>query len=362
MPLLRGLAILAVVLNHAAGHGYTAMFWWAHRYRDVVSPNFDQMGSWPYYGLVAVQQLTLFSVPAFLFISGFFVAYAARGDRATLSWKIVRTRVLGLLWPYLIWSLLIFLVEAAEGETRSALDYAISLLLGHAVGAYFFIPLLVQLYLLAPFLVPLARERGRALIVGAGVVQVVFVGLLYQRYFGGSLPALPDDTPWALVWWAVYFPMGIVCGLHIKAWKAWLQRARYALLVATIVLGIGSIFEAEWLTAVTGAFDWPHATFKLSSMLYAVAFILCFLAFEPHAMPCSRQVEQIGAMSFGIYLLHPKVMELSARAIYHLAPGLLGYQAVFQAIIVLLSIGLPILAMKWAARTPLRKVYRYFFG
>ena len=43
--LLNGLAIQAVVANHASGWGITAMFWWAHRYLPVESPNFDQLGS-----------------------------------------------------------------------------------------------------------------------------------------------------------------------------------------------------------------------------------------------------------------------------------------------------------------------------
>ena len=74
IPILRGLAILAVVYNHATGWGYTAMFWWADRYRQVGSlPNYDQMGSLPYYVLAVIQQLAQFSVPAFLFISGFFI-------------------------------------------------------------------------------------------------------------------------------------------------------------------------------------------------------------------------------------------------------------------------------------------------
>ena len=85
--LLNGLAIVAVVCNHAASWGYTALFWWTDRYRPVTVPNYDQLGSLSYWAIVVVRQLTVFSLPAFLFVSGFFVAYASRGNRSSLTWR-----------------------------------------------------------------------------------------------------------------------------------------------------------------------------------------------------------------------------------------------------------------------------------
>lgn len=362
LPLLRGIAILAVVCNHAAGRGYTAMFWWVHRYRDVMAPSFDQVGSLPYYGLVAMQQLALFSVPAFLFISGFFIAYAARGSRPALSWKVVRARVANLLWPYLVWSLVIFAGDALEGRTYTWTQYLGGIVLGHAVGAYFFIPLIILFYLLSPVLVPLARHRSRVLLVGSALVQLLVIGLLYHHKLGGQLPSLPDNWPWVPFWWTFYFPLGIVCGLHRARFKQWLARARWVLLIAVIVLGILSIVEAEWLYAATGDFTWAHSSFKLSSCLYAAVFILCFLAWDARSVPGARSLDQLGVMSYGIYLLHPKSMEIVARVIYHVAPWLLSQQVLLQPIFIVVSVGIPVLLMNLMARSRFRASYRYLFG
>jgi len=338
------------------------MFWWAHRYRDVASPNFDMLGSLPYYGLVVMQQLALFSVPAFLFISGFFIAYAARGSRPTLSWKVMRTRVITLLWPYLLWSVVVFIGDALEGKTYTWLGYLSAILLGHAVGAYFFIPLLVQFYLFAPFLAPLAKHKGKALLIGSALVQLLVIGLVYQHQFGGSLPSLPHYWPWAPFWWAFYFPFGAVCGFSSKRLAQWLSRVRWVLVAAVVVLAVLSVVEAEWLSTVTGDFDWSHATFKLSSSLYATAFILCFLAFDTRSLPFARSLDRIGGMSYGIYLLHPKTMELLARLIYHFTPWLLSRQVLLQPLLIVASIGLPVLLMKLVAGSPLKRSYRYLFG
>jgi peptidoglycan/LPS O-acetylase OafA/YrhL len=362
LPVLRGLAILAVVCNHATGRGYTSMFWWAHRYRDVASPNFDQLGTLPYYGLVVLQQLSLFSVPAFLFISGFFIAYAARGSRSSLSWKVVRTRVIALLWPYLTWSAVVFAADALEGRTYTLLGYLGGILLGRAVGAYFFIPLLIQFYALSPLLAPLAKRRGWALLASSVLIQLVVVALAYQHQLGGPLPSLPTYWPWAIVWWAFYFPLGVVCGFASKRLAEWLARFRVVLLVATVVLLVVSVVEAEWLYALTGDFDWSHSTFRLSPFLFATAFIFCFLAFDSRSMPFARVLDRLGGMSYGIYLMHPKLMELVARLAYHFTPWLLSQQVLLQPVLIVASAAIPVLLMRLVARSPFRTSYRYLFG
>ena len=61
--LLSGLAILAVVLNHAGGFGQIAMFLWADRYRPVSVPNWDQLGTPVHYALLTIRSVGVFAVP-----------------------------------------------------------------------------------------------------------------------------------------------------------------------------------------------------------------------------------------------------------------------------------------------------------
>ncbi|MBP1688653.1 MAG: putative rane protein, partial [Deltaproteobacteria bacterium] len=66
VAVLRGLAILAVVLYHSAAWGQNAAFFWAHTFRAVQSPNYDQFGAPWYYVSVLIERWAWFSVPAFL--------------------------------------------------------------------------------------------------------------------------------------------------------------------------------------------------------------------------------------------------------------------------------------------------------
>ena len=362
--LLSGLAILAVVCNHATGWGFTAMFWWTDRYRPVVTPNFDQMGTLPYYVLLAIQQLAVFSVPAFLFVSGFFVAYAARGSQSALSWKTVITRIRNLLVPYAIWSVVIFVSDALQGLTYAPVEYLERLVFGKATLAYFYVPLLCQFYVLSPLVAPLARSRGKLVL---GVSALLQLGSLSSRYlvaYGAETPALAlviRMTGWSFPNWAFFFALGVVSGFHLTRLKGWLLRFKWGLLVAVVLLGLLAILEPQAPLHTSGK-DWGRALNSISSQLYAVAFILCFLAFDKVKVPGSKIVHQLSKSSLGIYLLHPKVLEFAARVIRQIAPWILAHQVVFQPLLVVMAVGGPFLFMTIIFRSPARRFYRYLFG
>jgi peptidoglycan/LPS O-acetylase OafA/YrhL len=350
--------------------GYTAMFWWTDRYRPVTVPNYDQFGTLLYYGIGLVRKLTAFSVPAFLFVSGLFVAYAARGSRSTLSWKVVKVRLTNLLVPYTIWSVVIFVGDFLQGTTHTPVEYLRRLVFGGAAPPYFYVPLLCQLYLLSPLLVTVAKTRGRQLLLVSALVLLSMISLgylnLYGIVVGMEMPVVDRMRallpPSSFVRWIFFFVLGVVSGLHLRQLKQWLARFRWHLLVAAIVLAILAVLEAEVIFHSTGVDWWRSTPFSIPASLYAVGFILCFLAFDKIPIPFSRLVRQIGKVSFGIYLLHWTVLQFAARAIQEFTPWLLAPTALFLSVLVILAVGLPLSFTTAVARSPLRRYYRYLFG
>lgn len=365
--LLNGLAILAVVSNHAAYWGFTALFWWADKYRLVDHlPNFDQVGSFSYYGLITVIKLAEFSVPSFLFVSGYFLAYASRGDQSTLNWKIIGMRIKNLLIPYLIWSILIFLTEGLEScihgcQPESITTYLTKLLLGQATPAYYYIPLICQFYLLAPFLVSFVKTQWKLALIISAVIQLGAKILLYLRFFGIELPGAEFVTMPQLFLNAIfYITLGIAVGFYFSEFRQWLIKIKWALLVIVIIFGVLSVIEGEILYRL----DLNRTGFAalMTTTIYAIAFILCFLTFDDVTIPFSKILSQLGAKSYGIYLLHPKALESGARVIYHLAPLLLAYQISFAFLLIILGVGIPFLCMSFVAKSSLKGTYHYLFG
>ncbi len=145
---------------HATGWAYTAMFFWTDRYLPVSVPNFSQMYSANYYALRVLEQILIYCVPAFLFVSGYFIAFATGKANRTIAWKVVLNRIRTLIIPFLLWSLIAIALRMINGERFSPSEFLLMIVTGRASVAYYYVPVLISLYLLSPFLVPLARAAG----------------------------------------------------------------------------------------------------------------------------------------------------------------------------------------------------------
>lgn len=362
---LNGLAILAVVMFHAAGWGLIAMFAWTSRYMPVSGADYSQMGTVSYFALRTMEQLAVFAIPAFLFVSGIFIAFATPRSKSTVGWHVVGARLKGLLIPYLIWSLLIFALYALQGRVFAPKAYAVLLLTGKTNPVYYYIPLLAQYYLLSPLLVYLARKSWLPLLIVAGIIQLAVILSYYPFLLGMEQPTLLALNTLVPKWFfpsrIFWFTLGIVVGFHRQQVQQSIIRYKWALLALALVLIPIGIIEWETIYSLSGK-DWiPHRETLLDSV-YSLAVIFGFLAFAGSALPASRQLSDLAGKSYGIYIVHSPVMELVSRTIYHLAPWILGVQLLFQPIIIAAGLGVPLLLMWAVNKSPGRRYYRYLFG
>jgi surface polysaccharide O-acyltransferase-like enzyme len=363
--LLSGLAILAVVANHAGGFGQIAAFLWTDRYQPVSVPNWDQLGTPVHYALLTIRRVGSFAVPAFLFIGGFFSAFAARGKQSASPWKGVGARVTGLLIPYLVWSAVIFLGDALQGDVLGPAEYLWRLLTVGAVGPYFYIPLLCYCSLLAPLIIPSVKARPARVLLIAALIQVVGIVVAYLGLWGAQGPVLDLlirlTPPWSPFSWGVPYVLGMVACMHAEQVKSRLVPIKWWVAAATAVLFVLNIVESDVILSTTRS-AWGAGASTLSYHLFSVAVLLTFIAFEEARLPGARRLSQLGKQSYGIYLLHYSIISFTARVVRQVAPELLAYQLLFVALLFALGLGGPLLLMTAVSRSPARRYYRYLFG
>jgi peptidoglycan/LPS O-acetylase OafA/YrhL len=356
---LNGLAIIGVILFHAAGWGFVAMIAWTPRYLPVVEPVFDQVGSLSYYWLRFIEQLVVVVIPIFLFVSGYFVAFSA-GKRHTLSWTQIWGRVKALLIPYVLWTLLFWVLWLPQGIVYSPLEYLAMFLTGKTTEAYYYVPLLIQFYVLSPLLVPLARNHWKWLLLGTGLIQIGLqlaqTAVMLQG--PGNVPdvvLLVARIPkWLFLARLFWFSLGIVVGFHLAQFKQMLAKVKtVSLVTAVLLIPLGMI---EWVLIVRySGENWlPHRETLLDSV-YALAVLFAFFGYANVKLPANKTISDWGAKSFGIYLAHIPVMEFTARAIYTVAPGILRYQIILQPALIVLGLGIPLLMMAVMDRRPFRR-------
>jgi fucose 4-O-acetylase-like acetyltransferase len=350
-------------VNHATGWGFTSLLFWTDRYAPVAVPDFSGIGSWTYYALRALEQLIMFSLPSFLLVSGFFVA-AAAGRARVLRWSQVRGRLRTLLIPYLLWSIVIFAGRFVEGKNSSD-GYLEQLIFGRAAEPYYYITLLTQLFLLAPLLVAgMVTSRWKTVLLATAALQFVVQAARYPVLLGWQMPLadwIVHQTPgWSFPHMVFWFAFGVAAGFHLNELMAWTSQWRRALPWVTVALGVLAFVEWELIFRASGS-DWLRPVPTVVDSLYAMAFILTFLAYARQLPEC-QPLDALGARSFGVYLIHAPVLELASRASYHLAPLLLAHQLAFLALLVLAGVGVPLLLMTMVRRSPVRPLYSYLFG
>ncbi|CAH1904837.1 Surface polysaccharide O-acyltransferase, integral membrane enzyme [Candidatus Nitrotoga sp. HW29] len=209
---LKGFAILGVVCVHFGGSFATSANAW--------TPSF-------YTGL-ALNQFFHFAVPLFIFISGL-LASPYRSHRQIGFGRYYLERILVIGWPYLIASVAAFFLLGV-GHELTALPtdaerarWLLSRLLYYGVHpTFYFIPMILLLYFLKPFLSWLAPalhrqvvRRWNSAISLRTVMLAILATLLAAHVILGFLGyrGVLDFYTWCRpnpLFWAVYFYFGLV--------------------------------------------------------------------------------------------------------------------------------------------------------
>ena len=362
---LNGLATFGLVLNHAASWVFIGMFWWTHRYRDVAVPNFDQLGSAEYYFLRVVEQLVAFTVPSFLFVSAFFMAFVAGREPLVARWANAEKRLRTLLVPYLLWSTLLLLERYSMGQRYAPAGYLRIYLTGRAAEPYYYIPLLCQYLLLAPLLIECAKRNWKVLLAVTALVQLTAQGLRYPMYLGAASPALQAvvaATPgWFFPGKVFWFASGLVVGLHLETFQRCALRYRWhCAAVGALLLPLG-VLEWEILRG-GGPTEWIAYYDTALDSLYAAMIIVVVIAFGARWSAFTERVEEVGRRSYGVYLVHSLVLVYGARGVYAILPRMLEHGVLFFVFLVVTGLGVPLVAMNVLRNSRLRGAYRYVFG
>ncbi len=273
----RGVAIFGVVMIHFGGSFADPGNAW--------TPSF-------YVGLV-FGQLFNFAVPLFIFLSGLLVGASSKTGSL---WDYYRGRLIRIVLPYLAASLVSFFVlnhypEWAALPTAAAkIGWLAQRLAYYGVEpTLYFIPLILQLYLLQPALKALPRWlhalaqrvagpalRYEPVVLGLTLVFLALHVTLGILCFRSTLSYYTWCRPCGLFWLVYFFS-----GLHFKALAVFFNRRRWLLWGGlAVVLAAGAmISDFHYLTdrsQVGASFEFNNTGFaycRPQLLLYDLAMV-----------------------------------------------------------------------------------------
>lgn len=353
---LSGLAIFAIPIQHASAYGLQALFEWTDRYMDVAVPNYDLLGSPAYYVLTILRQLSVFSVPGFLVISGYFIAFMARGKEGKVTLNATLPRIRTLIPPFVVWTVVRF---ALLRDFPDSID--------EVLNPYHFVPLLIQFYLLAPVMVPLAKRNWKWFLAFFAVLHIGVEAVRYLDQLGMAVPG-GEFVLAATPRWLFYaqqpfwLPFGLVFGLRTSEFIDFMKRNRSRLWIGVIVFAVLSLVEYFAADVVNGP-AWIGPTFAgFSRNLYILSALMLILVLDESRFPFLKTFEEWGSRSLGIYLGNIPFIYVVAVFLYLYLPWVLGVQLLYIPILFAAGFFGPLLLMAAVRRSPLRRFYRYVFG
>lgn len=341
---LSGVSMILIVLNHAI-----------HMVMEYTQAlGYSLPPGWALIILETFQAFGNFAVPIFLFISGSFIAYAARGNPPRISYKFLQSSLIHILLPYLIWSLAFYLILFTNrGMTFGLLEYVRHLVVGYP---YHFIPLLVFFYIISPVVVRLGHRYAWGFLVLIGIYQLFLMNIKYPGILGFDYPGWADYLKVPILWstmadWLICFPLGMVISMNGAAVKPVLLRYKWAIFGLTLSLLIIALLSAHGVLAV-----------EITRLLSPLLFLLVIPVIPRNSIPAVRQLEQVGKRSYGLYLTHLLILDTLALVVSKTLPQLFQITLLIYPIVFTAGLLVPLWVMGLFAKSPVRKYFRYVFG
>lgn len=290
----RGLTIMEVVAHHTSG----------------VALRHAEAGSLAHELLLILNRTLHFAVPAFVFLSAVVLTRSLL-KKFDLRRYFTR-RVTRGAWPYLLWSGLYGVWYVATGQRPPEVltdpeRWSFYLLNGKASFHLYFLLVALEVYLLLPLLLPLARRRPAiGLMLALGLAAQLGAYFLNREVLALRFPAS------TVLWYLLPVLVGLGVGARLQEFPAW-WRGRLPWL-----LGALAVAYALYIPVSTGnlrgdpvvplhynALNWTY------SILVALTLLGAAYAWQERAGGWLRRaIATLGTVSLPIYLIHPALLQV----------------------------------------------------
>jgi peptidoglycan/LPS O-acetylase OafA/YrhL len=286
-------------------------------------------------GLGQATLLLHYSREIFLFVSALVLvhAYAPQADaggRLPDEMKFRRRRLWLIGLPYLCWTSLYYLEFLLRGGDSRPLKRVLPNLPGHwmelvvtGTGEYhlYFLLITLQYTMVFPWILWLLRRAHRyhtLLLTSSLTAQIaILCGYQWLGLPGGPWRAVLGEA--SLPAYQFWLLAGAVAGLHLPRWHRWLITHRYTVLALLPVSASVLLWTYHLQLPARGTLGASSALQPVMIMWATNTLAALYLTsvWISQRMPSAvqKRISALAALSFGIYLAHPMMLDLVIAAL-----------------------------------------------
>ncbi|WP_069802155.1 acyltransferase [Thermogemmatispora onikobensis] len=283
-----------------------------------------------------------FTREIFMFVTAFALVYVYNGRRFPLG-QFWRKRSLGVIFPYVFWSLVYVVVNTHPSSWSTFFKTALfDVATGNASYQLYYILLTIQFYLIFPLFMGLLKRWQRhpwLLLFGSFALQVLLFYVDYHTVQRSSDPfwhtvAVYQDR--FVLMYQFYFVLGGLAALYFERVRAFvLRHARLIIILFVLTLLALWVHFAEQISVYREPMGYATSVLQPSMVFYSVAVIglalwLCSrwaigFADLPGREVSKRLSVRFWALcsdaSFGVYLIHVLILNQLRGSLLSLLPG-----------------------------------------
>lgn len=241
--------------------------------------------------------------------------------RRPVSWVAFwRRRYALVAVPYATWTLIYLIVDGQRLDPLSSFVVALgrNLILGASRYHLYFLLVTMQVYLCFPLIrwfLRVTRRHHDIVLSACLAYQVVFALAVQQQWVtGGVIGAWLRGPNAVLPSYVLYVAVGGIAAWHLETVLAFIRRRHRRLLAC----GAGSIglAVAVYLARVAAGGSEASATavFQPALVIESLGMVAIFFSlgvrWSDRGRPARRLVTTVSDASFGIYLVHPLLLEV----------------------------------------------------
>ncbi|MEG0152064.1 MAG: acyltransferase [Cellulosilyticaceae bacterium] len=326
VDILRGLAFLAVVLQHSL-----ASF--------IYEPNVNT-----YEGIISAFILNSlrFAVPIFVFMTGFSLYYT---DKGVGYFEFILKRFKQIVIPYMLWTLvydilMFFIMGKFDLSFKDIVyQYFNYVLTGTGFYHLWYMAMIIQFYIVFP-LFKIFINKNRSFIVNTISLIVFFIahiGILYWYNFyagaqfasaTGILKVILQYSDRIFIVWMFYFVFGAYFSIYYDKLKSIFIKLKY-LWFGGFIISIGYIMYLMISSSSynkTGGYVINHAIGAPVNMPMLPLLIFSILSIYIISLKLlnyklSKYILIVGKYSFGAYLAHALVLHYVNIGVKYIIPG-----------------------------------------
>nr|WP_223919371.1 acyltransferase [Clostridium sporogenes] len=284
MDLLRALSTIAVILIHVTG---------------IILYNTSNKGLTYNISLI-LNQLSRFSVPAFIFLSGFGLALSYKKESKYLYYLIHRLKK--IIPDYLVWCIIyIFLIE---NPNLSYSDKIHNIFDGTLYYHFYFVPIIIILYLIFPIFYKFFKTKF-ALFITFFLNMGIYILLRYPNIPKNVSEKLTREST---INWIFYFVLGVYLCTNYNKIHIFIKKHKNKLLILLLITTYILLKDTYSCLEINSNLDYGTTFIRPSVMLFSTFFILYIMSFNFNNLSFKKILYMISKHSYTIYLSHPLLL------------------------------------------------------